>query len=100
MHIAVIGAGAIGGTLARKLSAAGHDVQVAVARGPEAVPAEVLESGARAVTLETAVQGKDVVILSIPFDRVPELAGLFASVPAETGHRHLQLLPFLETERE
>ncbi|RZB16067.1 NADP oxidoreductase [Streptomyces sp. F001] len=84
MKIAVIGAGAIGGNLARKLSAAGHDVQVADARGPEAVRADVLEFGARAAALEDAVQGKEVVILSIPFDRVPELAGLFASVPAET----------------
>ncbi|MGW3690746.1 NADPH-dependent F420 reductase [Streptomyces sp. NPDC005125] len=84
MKIAIIGAGAIGGNLARKLSTAGHDVQVADARGPEAVPADVLESGARAVALDAAVQDRDVVILSIPFDRVPELAGLFASVPAET----------------
>ncbi|MGX1564663.1 NADPH-dependent F420 reductase [Streptomyces sp. NPDC055506] len=84
MRIAVIGAGAIGGNLARKLSAGGHDVQVAHARGPEAVAADVVESGARAVALDVAVQGKDVVVLSIPFDRVPELAGLVASVPAGT----------------
>jgi predicted dinucleotide-binding enzyme len=84
VKIAVIGSGAIGGNLARKLSTAGHDVQVAGARGPEAVPAEVLESGARAVPLDTAVQGRDVVILSIPFDQVPGLARLFASAPAET----------------
>jgi predicted dinucleotide-binding enzyme len=84
MKITVIGAGAIGGNLARKLAVAGHDVQVADARGPEAVPAEVLEPGARAVALDDAVQERDVIILSIPFDRVPELAGLFASVPEET----------------
>ncbi|MFD5753204.1 NADPH-dependent F420 reductase [Streptomyces sp. NPDC127033] len=84
MKITVIGAGAIGGNLTRKLGAAGHDVQVADARGPEAVPADVLESGARAVALDDAVQGRDVVILSIPFERVPELAGLFDSVPDET----------------
>jgi 8-hydroxy-5-deazaflavin:NADPH oxidoreductase len=57
---------------------------VADARGPEVVPAGVLESGARAATVATAVQDKDVVVLSIPFDRVPELADLFATVPAET----------------
>ncbi|GAB2958943.1 NAD(P)-binding domain-containing protein [Streptomyces pseudoechinosporeus] len=84
MRIAVIGAGAIGGNLARKLSAAGHDVQVAGARGPEVVPDDVLESGARAATPAAAVQDKDVIVLSIPFGRVPELAGLFASVPGET----------------
>jgi predicted dinucleotide-binding enzyme len=84
MKIAVIGAGAIGGNLARKLSAAGHDVEVADARGPEVVPDGVLEFGALAATPAAAVQDKDVVILSIPFDRVPELADLLASVPAET----------------
>jgi predicted dinucleotide-binding enzyme len=33
MKIGVIGTGNIGGTLARKLSAAGHDVRVANSRG-------------------------------------------------------------------
>ncbi|MEH0573763.1 NADPH-dependent F420 reductase [Streptomyces sp. B21-108] len=84
MKLTVIGAGAIGGNLARKLTTAGHDVLVAGARGPEAVPAEVLESGARAADLADAVQGRDVIILSIPFGRAGELAGLFAAVPAET----------------
>ncbi|WP_086561283.1 NADPH-dependent F420 reductase [Streptomyces africanus] len=84
MKITVIGAGAIGGNLAAKLSAAGHDVQVADARGPEAVRAEVLESGAAAVELADAVQGRDVIILATPFGVAGKLAGLFASVPTET----------------
>ena len=37
MNIGFIGTGNIGGTLARKLSAAGHDVRVANSRGPEGV---------------------------------------------------------------
>lgn len=36
------------------------------------------------MTAADAVQGKDVVILSVPFARIPDVAGLFASVPAET----------------
>jgi predicted dinucleotide-binding enzyme len=84
MRIAVIGTGAIGGNLARRLSAAGHDVQAAGARGPEAVPDDVLEFGARAATSAAAVQDQDVIILSIPFGRVPELAALLASIPGET----------------
>lgn len=84
MKITVIGAGAIGGNLAAKLSLAGHDVQVADARGPEAVAAEVLEAGARAVALDESVQSRDVIILSIPFGVAGQLADLFASVPAET----------------
>ncbi|WP_242438920.1 ketopantoate reductase family protein [Streptomyces sp. CB00455] len=39
MKITVIGTGAIGGNLAARLSTAGHDVQVADARGPEAIRA-------------------------------------------------------------
>ncbi|MCX5529345.1 NAD(P)-binding domain-containing protein [Streptomyces sp. NBC_00006] len=84
MKITVIGAGAIGGNLARKLSTAGHDVQVAVARGPEAVADHVLETGARAVALDSAVQDRDAIILAIPFGKAPELAELFTTVPAET----------------
>ncbi|WP_328541262.1 MULTISPECIES: NAD(P)-binding domain-containing protein [unclassified Streptomyces] len=84
MKITVIGAGAIGGNLAAKLSTAGHDVQVADARGPEVIRAEVLESGARATELADAVQGRDVIILAIPFGVAGKLADLFASVPDET----------------
>lgn len=84
MKISVIGAGAIGGNLAGKLGAAGHDVQVAGARGPEAVASPVLQTGARAVALEEAVKDRDAVILAIPFGVAGQLADLFASVPAET----------------
>ncbi|WP_121750951.1 NAD(P)-binding domain-containing protein [Streptomyces sp. E2N166] len=84
MRITVIGAGAIGGNLAFKLSAAGHDVQVANARGPETVRAEVLESGARAVALAESVQGRDVIVLSIPFGVAGQLADLLTSAPDET----------------
>ncbi|GGT80519.1 NADPH-dependent F420 reductase [Streptomyces coeruleorubidus] len=84
MKITVIGAGAIGGNLAAKLSTAGHDVQVADARGPEAVRPEVLESGARATELADAVQDRDVIVLAVPFGVAGKLADLFASVPAET----------------
>ncbi|MEV3907183.1 NADPH-dependent F420 reductase [Streptomyces canus] len=84
MKITVIGVGAIGGNLAAKLSTAGHDVQVAHTRGPEDIRAEVLESGARAADLADAVQGRDVIVLAIPFGVAGKLADLFASVPAET----------------
>ena len=84
MKITVIGAGAIGGNLASKLASAGHDVHVADARGTEAIAAEVVESGAKPVEVDAAVSDRDVIILSIPFDRVPELADLIAKAPAET----------------
>ncbi|MFI2780790.1 NADPH-dependent F420 reductase [Streptomyces sp. ALB3] len=84
MKITVIGAGEIGGNLAAKLAGAGHDVQVARARGPEAGAAGILESGARTAHLADAVQGRDVIVLAIPFGVAGKLAGLFATVPDET----------------
>jgi predicted dinucleotide-binding enzyme len=84
MKIGILGVGHIGKTLARKLSAAGHDVKVANSRGPETIEADVLTSGARAVMAARAVQGVDVVILSIPLNRLPDVAPLIAKLPAET----------------
>jgi predicted dinucleotide-binding enzyme len=49
MKIGIIGTGNIGGTLARKLSAAGHDVRVANSRGLEGVRAFANEIGATAL---------------------------------------------------
>ena len=84
MKIGIFGTGHIGKTLVRKLSAAGHDVKVANSRGPDTIEADVLASGGRAVTAAEAVADVDVVILSIPLNRLPEVAPLIASVPAET----------------
>ena len=50
MKIGILGSGSIGKTLALKLAAAGHDVKVANSRGPETIGADVLASGAHAVS--------------------------------------------------
>lgn len=84
MKIGILGVGHIGKTLARRLSAAGHDVKVADSRGPETIEADLLASGARAVTTAQAVEDIDVVILSIPLNRLPGIAPLIAKLPAET----------------
>ncbi|MFE1363017.1 NADPH-dependent F420 reductase [Streptomyces anulatus] len=84
MKLGIIGTGPIGASLARTFSAGKHDVEVANSRGPETVDGAVLEFGARAVTAEEAVRGKGVIILAVPFTRIPDVAGLFTSVPAET----------------
>src|SRR3954470_1301010 len=84
MKIGILGVGHIGKTLALKLSAAGHDVKVANSRGPETIEADVLASGAHAVSSAEAVQEADVVILSIPLNRLPGVAPLVANLPAET----------------
>lgn len=82
MKIGIIGAGNIGGTLARRLAALGHQVSVANSRGPESLAALARESGARAVTVEEAARAGDVVIVSIPLKNISRLPrDLFKGVP-------------------
>ncbi len=66
MRIGIIGAGAIGATLARKLSSAGHAVLLANSRGPDTIVQFAVEAGATAVPVVDAVKNVDVVIVSIP----------------------------------
>src|SRR5687768_8562322 len=84
MKIGIVGTGHIGKTLALKLSEAGHTIEVANSRGPETIAADVLAFGATAVTAQQAVVDKDIIILSIPLFRIPEIAPLFATVADET----------------
>lgn len=84
MKIGIVGVGLIGKTLTRRLSEAGHDLKVANSRGPETIEADTLSSGGRAVEVADALVDVDVVILSIPLNRIPEVAPLFTDVPAET----------------
>jgi predicted dinucleotide-binding enzyme len=96
MRIGIIGAGKIGGTLARRLTALGHEVSIANSRGPETLSALAKETGARPVTVEQAARAGDVVILSIPVKNILRLpAGLFEGVPqnvvvVDTGNYYPQ----------
>ena len=54
MKIDIIGAGQIGGTLARRLTALAHEVFVASSRGPEALSDLAAETGATAVAMRGA----------------------------------------------
>lgn len=95
MKIGIIGAGHIGGTLARRLSALGHDVSVANSRGPETLAALASQSGAKAVTVREAARDKDLVIVTIPEKSIRDLPrDLFAStdraVVIDTGNYYPQ----------
>jgi predicted dinucleotide-binding enzyme len=74
MRIGIIGAGQIGGTLTRRLSALGHEVQVANSRAPETLSDLAAETGATAVRAAHAADDADLVIISIPQKNVPDLA--------------------------
>lgn len=80
MRIGIMGAGNIGGTLTRRLAALGHQVSVANSRGPETLRGLAVETGAHPVPAADAVRNQDVVVLTIPMQRVADLpADLFAA---------------------
>jgi predicted dinucleotide-binding enzyme len=74
MRIGIIGAGLIGGTLTRRLTALGHEVRVANSRAPETLEELATETGATAVWARDAATDADVVVVSIPQKNTPDLA--------------------------
>lgn len=82
MKIGIIGAGNIGGTIARKLAAAGHSLKLAGAKGPDDIRDKAAEIGAVPVAAQDAVKDVEAIILSIPFAQIPNVASVFADVPA------------------
>jgi predicted dinucleotide-binding enzyme len=81
MKIGIIGAGAIGATVAQRLSAAGHDVAIANSRHPATIDSEVLSTGARAVWASEAATDAEVVIVSVNIGNVPDVAALIRNAP-------------------
>ncbi len=82
MKIGLIGAGNIVGALVHRLTALGHQVLVSNSRGPDSLAALAAETGATPVERAQAVQGVDLIVLTIPQKAVADLpADLFASVP-------------------
>ena len=73
MKIGIIGAGQIGGTLTRRLTALGHEVFVANSRGAETLSDLAAQTGAIAVSVPEAVRGVDLVVVTIPQKNVPNL---------------------------
>ena len=81
MKIGIIGAGMIGSTLTRRLTALGHDVRVANSRSPETLEELAEETGATPVWAEDAVDDVELVVVTIPEKAVTELPDdLFADV--------------------
>jgi predicted dinucleotide-binding enzyme len=72
VDIAVIGAGRIGGNIARRLAAAGHALTLTFARDAAALEARARELGARTAAPADAVAGAEVVVVSVPWGVLPE----------------------------
>ena len=82
MKIGIIGAGQIGRTLTRRLTALGHKVFVANSRGPETLSDLAAETGATAVSVPEAARGVELIVVTIPEKNIPNLlAGLFTDTP-------------------
>lgn len=73
MRIGIIGAGHIGGTLTRRLTAGGHTVLVANSRGPESLKDLERETGAKPVTVTEAARAGELVIVTIPMKNLSKL---------------------------
>jgi predicted dinucleotide-binding enzyme len=73
MRIGIIGAGNIGGNLARRWAALGHDVRIANSRGPQTLQELAAEIGATAVDVTEAADGAEVVVVTIPMKNVADL---------------------------
>jgi predicted dinucleotide-binding enzyme len=90
LNIGIISSGNIGGTLARQLTALGHQVLIANSRGPASLADLAAETGATAATVEQAASAQEVVIVTIPEAAVPELPrDILAATPTtvvDTGN--------------
>ena len=97
MRIGIIGAGGMGGTLARHLTKLGHHVSIANSRGPESLTALAAGIGATPVSAVDAAKAGEIVILAIATKAVADLQpGLFANVPSsvvviDIGNYHPEL---------
>jgi predicted dinucleotide-binding enzyme len=96
VKIGILGAGNIGGNLVRRLRALGHHVSVANSRGPETLSDLSAETGAKAVPASEVARGADVVVVTIPQNRIPDFpAGILdgaadGTVVIDTGNYYPQ----------
>ena len=97
MRIGVIGAGSMGGILARHLAKLGHQVSIANSRGPESLTALAAEIDATPVSVVDAAKAGELVIIAIPTKAVADLPQpLFANVSSsviviDIGNYHPEL---------
>jgi len=82
MNIGIIGTGAVGFPLAKKLAAAGHQVKVTNTRQFAELTKKAQSLGATPATLQDVVKDVDVVFISVPFLAIAGFpTELFRSLP-------------------
>lgn len=84
MKVGIIGAGQIGGTLTRRLTALGHQLFVANSRGPASLADLAKQTGAKPVSVREAARAGEIVVVTIPERNIPDLPkDLFTGVPED-----------------
>jgi predicted dinucleotide-binding enzyme len=84
MKIGIIGTGPIGGTLAQKLSQAGHGIKVTNTRAMPELERLAASLGATAANIQDVVKDVDAIIFSIPFKALRDLPqNLLREVPKD-----------------
>lgn len=79
MKIGIIGSGNIGGNLGKHWATSGHEVMFS-SRNPEKLKSMADEVNAKTGTPEEAADFGEVILLAIPFGKVPELAQQIGSL--------------------
>ncbi|MHA4740699.1 NADPH-dependent F420 reductase [Dyadobacter sp. MSC1_007] len=84
MKIGIIGTGALGGTIAKKLVAAGHKVKATNASPVSELKERAAQLGVAAASIKDVVRDVEIIIVSIPTNAIPNLPrDLFAGVPGD-----------------
>jgi predicted dinucleotide-binding enzyme len=92
VNISIIGAGNIGKVLARRFVESGHAVRIANSRGAASLQSIAQQTGATANDVRDVVADADVIVVTIPQGKVPQLPkGLLANakptvVVVDTGN--------------
>ena len=72
MDVTIVGAGRIGGNIARQLAGAGHQLVLSFARDTVKLEQLATEIGGRVASPAEAVSASEVVVVSVPWGALPE----------------------------
>jgi 8-hydroxy-5-deazaflavin:NADPH oxidoreductase len=101
LNIAIVGAGHIGGNIARQLSQARHAITVSFARDLDKLERLALDIAAAAAAPDAAVRHADVVVIAVPWGALPQALytksfnTLTAAFQARTAGREPRVVQWL-----
>jgi predicted dinucleotide-binding enzyme len=94
MNIGVVGAGRIGGTIARLMAATGHQVKLSFSRNPASLEtlAQAIGPNATVAKPADAVEFGEIVVVSVPWSLLPaaleELGSLAGKIVIDTTNQY------------